>query len=233
MTNRNKKNRNFINHHLLIRKQVYFFLLIILFFINACSNTKYLPANEALYTGAVIKIDSSSLSNKTKKGLASDLNSLTRPKPNSKILGLKIKLYAYNIAGHPKKPKSPRSWFKNKFGEPPVLLSSVNTDFNTKVLQNYLQNKGYFDAQVSGDTVVKNKKAQAVYHVQTGAQYKIDSVVFQKDSSSLIKTISETISETVLKKGNPFDLDVIKLERERIDQYLKQNGFYFLIQIFY
>lgn len=206
---------------------MYFILLIILLFASACSNIKYLPANDALYTGAVIKIDSSLLPKKTKKGLASDLNSLTRPKPNSKILGLKIKLYAYNIAGHPKKPKSPRSWFKNKFGEPPVLLSSVNPDFNSKVLQNYLQNKGYFDAQASGDTIVKHKRAQAVYHVQTGAQYRIDSVVFQHDSSSLIKTITETISETLLKKGNPFDLDVIKLERERIDQYLKQNGYYF------
>jgi outer membrane protein insertion porin family len=205
-----------------------FFLPLILLFANACSNTKYLPANDALYTGAVIKIDSSSLPHKIKKGLISDLKTLTRPIPNAKILGLRIKLYAYNFAGHPKKPKSPRSWFKNKFGQPPVLLSSVNTDFNSKVLQNYLQNKGYFKAQVAGDTIVKNKRAQAVYHVQTDVQYTIDSVVFEKDTSSpLIKTISETISETLLKKGKPFDLDVIKLERERIDQYLKENGFYY------
>jgi outer membrane protein insertion porin family len=223
-----KKNEKNIAHALCKKYMYVFFALIIFTLINACSNTKYLPANDALYTGPVIKFDSaSSLNKKKKKGLASDLASLTRPKPNSSILGLKIKLYAYNIAGHPKKPKSPRSWFKNKFGEAPVLLSSVNTDFNSKILQNYLQNKGYFSAEVAGDSLVKNKRAKAVYHVKTGVQYIIDSVVFPKDSSSLIKTINETVSETLLKKGNPFDLDVIKLERERIDLYLKQNGYYF------
>src|SRR5690606_17543543 len=30
-----------------------------------------------------------------------------------------------------------------------------------------------------------------------------------------------------LKKGNPYDLDVIKAERERIDSRLKERGFYF------
>jgi outer membrane protein insertion porin family len=207
MNKRNNKRDKKISNHVLLQYLYIFFLPLILLFVNACSNTKYLPANEALYAGSVIKIDSSSLTHKKKKGLASDLNSLTRPIPNSKILGLRIKLYAYNIAGHPKKPKSPRSWFKNKFGQPPV---------------------GYFNAQASGDTVVKNKRAQAVYHVQTGVQYIIDSVVFENDTTSpLIKTITETISETLLKKGNPFDLGVIKLERERIDQYLKENGFYY------
>jgi hypothetical protein len=32
---------------------------------------------------------------------------------------------------------------------------------------------------------------------------------------------------TLLKQGNPFDLDVIKAERERIDNRLKERGFYY------
>ena len=84
----------------------------------ACSNTKYLPAGDALYTGAKVKVEGPKLKKKQKKALAAELTGLTRPKPNSSVLGLRIKLYAYNIAGNPKKKNSPRGWLKNKMGEP-------------------------------------------------------------------------------------------------------------------
>jgi outer membrane protein assembly factor BamA len=211
----------------LISRAYYFLSALIALLIVSCSNTKYLPANEALYIGAKIRIDSSKLSHKQNKKIESDLATLTRPKPNSTILGLRVKLYAYNIAGHPKKEKSPRSWFKNKFGEPPVLARDVDLDHNSKVLQSYLVNKGYFEAQVYGDSLMKNKTAKAIYHVQPGKVYTIQNVTLIRDSSILNKTIEDCFFETLLKKGKPFDLDIIKLERIRIDAYLKEKGFYF------
>ena len=39
--------------------------------------------------------------------------------------------------------------------------------------------------------------------------------------------IQEVFLKTFLKKGQPFDLDVIKSERERIDNSLKERGFYY------
>jgi len=193
----------------------------------ACSNTKHLPANDALYLGANIKFDSTRVSHRKEKELKSNLRTLTRPKPNSKILGLRVKLLAYNLAGNPKKKGSPRSWLKNKFGEPPVLASDVDLGYNSKVLQSYLQNKGFFLAQVYGDTASKSKKSRAVYHIQTGRVYSIESVTWVWDSSELNKVIATDFSKTLLKKNNPFDLDVIKAERVRIDGDLKDSGYYF------
>jgi hypothetical protein len=48
-----------------------------------------------------------------------------------------------------------------------------------------------------------------------------------RDSSKASKSIAAHFSGTLLQKGKPFDLDVIKLERIRIDANLKENGFYF------
>jgi outer membrane protein assembly factor BamA len=41
------------------------------------------------------------------------------------------------------------------------------------------------------------------------------------------KSIARTSSRTLLKEGNPYDLDIIKAERERIDARLKEKGYYF------
>ena len=69
---------------------------------SSCSNTKYLPKGETLYIGSTIKYVSSDSSAKAEKEVLKDeLNAIILPKPNSKILGLRVKLWFYNIAGKP------------------------------------------------------------------------------------------------------------------------------------
>ncbi|PKP16073.1 MAG: hypothetical protein CVU07_08095, partial [Bacteroidetes bacterium HGW-Bacteroidetes-23] len=101
-----------------------------------------MPEGELLYTGAKVKVEGDSLSKSEKKDLKAQLNELPRPKPNSSILGLKPKLYFYNIAGEPKKEKGFRHWLRNTVGEPPVLFSQVDRQYNQDVLQNYVENSG-------------------------------------------------------------------------------------------
>lgn len=189
-----------------------------------CNITKNVPPGDALYTGATLKLKNSSAGVKQNKVLRSDLLGLIRPKPNSSILGIKFKLGLYNMAG---KSNNFINKFLRKNGEPPVLLSSVKLERNIAVLTNTLENKGFFHAKVTGDTVVKNKKARADYVANAGVQYKINEVHFPDDSSQASAEIRAISSKTILKKGNPFILDVIKGERTRIDIALKEKGFYF------
>lgn len=195
---------------------------------TSCSNTRKLPPGEALYIGSKVKVDEPSMSRGQKKSIRADLGSMTRPRANKKFLGMRFKLFAYNLAGKPKKRKSPAGWLKYTVGEPPVLLSDVNLEYNEQVLRNNLENRGYFHAEVTGDTTVRRRKATATYTVKTGLQYKINEVQFEKDSTRILqRKILESAPNTLLKPGDPFDLDVIKGERERIDVYLKENGFYY------
>src|ERR1044071_444326 len=183
-----------------------------------CSSTKSVPAGDKLYTGANVNVKG--VSNiRERKILRSDLDGLTKPKPNTKFLGIRLKLSIYNLF-YKAKPKSFFGKLRDKWGEPPVLLSQVDIQKNTELLQNYLENKGYFRAFVTGDTVAKRKMAHASYKAEAGEQYKINAIQFPSDSSSLSNNIRESAKNTLLKKGDGFDLDVIKGERARIDAYL-------------
>ena len=96
------------------------------------------------------------------------------------------------------------------------------------MLRNYLENKGYFHAAVSGDTIVKNKRARATYTVKTGSLYTIKDIVFPHDTTSQLGVaIKKTEPKTLIKTGVPFNLDLIKAERLRIDAALKEEGYYF------
>jgi outer membrane protein assembly factor BamA len=204
------------------------FLIVFFLFAFGCNNTRHIPDNDALYLGASVKLKNSTASAKENSAMVASLQGLTRPKPNSKILGMRLKLSIYNMGGRQDtgKVKGLRKLFR-KFGEPPVLLGQVNLQKNEKVLINNLENRGFFKAKTFGDTTVKNKKATATYTVETGVQYKINDVTFPSDSSKLSRDIRSIIPKTILVKGEPYNLDVIKGERLRIDAHLKENGYYY------
>ena len=199
------------------------FTLALVILLAGCSSIKSVPENDALYTGARIKITSTEVPSKQKKALQSTLEGLPRPKPNSRILGLPIKLWLYNLGSK----KGLGAWLRRKYGEAPVLLSAVKLGYNVDLLDNYLENRGFFQVKVQGDTTVVGKKASAEYTVNTGPEYKIKSIAFPSDSGALASAIRATQSKTLLVPGAPFNLDLIKGERSRIDIDLKEKGFYY------
>ncbi|KQM67391.1 hypothetical protein ASE74_07875 [Pedobacter sp. Leaf216] len=192
-----------------------------------CSATKSLKPGQHLYTGAEVKINPDSSGKiDDEKQVKTDLESKTRPRPNKSILGVKYKLGIYNLAGEPKKPKGFRNWLR-KQGEPPVLVSEVKLKYNNDVLTSYLISEGYLQATVIGDTVVKDKKGKAVYTAETGNRYKINKITFPPDTGALTKIINQNKNKTLLKVGDYYDLDNYKNERIRIDNDLKEQGYFY------
>lgn len=209
----------------LIKPSLFIFICLVW---AACSNTKYLKPGQNLYTGAEVKINPDSSGRiDNEKDVKTTLESKTRPRPNKSILGLKPKLYIYNLAGEPKKPKGIKHWLRTKVGEPPVLLEQVKIQYNNDVLTSFLISQGYLQSVVTGDTVVKNKKAKAIYTANTGDRYKINSITFPKDTGQLSHIINEKKGNTLLKVGEYYDLDVFKNERIRIDNDLKELGYFY------
>lgn len=204
-----------------------YILILFTVFISACSTTKYLAPGQKLYDGGEIKIaDKQNTTKSEAKALEAELGTLLRPKPNSKILGLRYKLWIYDKT-RTNKRRGLRHYLNTHLGEPPVLASTVKLDQNAQILQNRLQNESYFLAQVNGDTTSKNKIARAIYTVQTGPAYHYRSITFPTDKDDLDTAVTGTQKQTLLKVGDKFNLDVIKAERIRIDARLKEEGFFY------
>lgn len=203
------------------------FPLLLVLLLSACNSTKYVPEGDLLYTGGSVKVEDSLLSKKERKGLQNVMEDMLRPKPNKKFLGLRPKLFFYNLVSEPKKDKGFKYWLKYKVGEPPVLFSKVDLDYNADILSNYSENIGYFKTRVESDSTRRKDKASAEFIVKPGKQFKIKSVTFPQDATVLDSSIRKLQRRTLLKVGNTYNLETIKLERQRIDVRLKQKGFYF------
>ncbi|MBD1392516.1 translocation and assembly module lipoprotein TamL [Mucilaginibacter glaciei] len=201
------------------------YLLFVTVLLSACSTTKYLADGQKLYSGTEIIVKDSSIKKSDANNIKAEMKALVRPKPNSSLLGLRVKLWLYF------KTKARKGFiqkFFSKYGEPPVLISQVDLAKNSTIMQNRLQNESYFQATVSGDTVGKAKTAKAVFTALPGPPYIIRNVTFPiATDNSLDTAVRGTMKETLLKKGDKYNLDVIKSERLRIDARLKEKGFFY------
>lgn len=206
-------------------------LIITTLGVTSCNVTKYIPEGETLYTGTEINIVDSFLSKNDKKELAQTIQSSIRPQANKSFLGLRYKLFFYNLAGTPKEDeKGIKKWIREKLGEEPVLGSEIKIPFNNSLIENQLQNLGYFRAESEGYKEEKDRKTNVYFNVATGKQFTINEVKFPaqlEDNSKIAENIQRFSDSSLLKKDNPYNFEQIKAERSRIDGALKEIGYYY------
>ncbi|MBF04864.1 MAG: hypothetical protein CMP76_16405, partial [Flavobacterium sp.] len=213
-------------------KTLYSILFFTILFLYSCSGTKNIPEGDLLYTGHKIDINGEKTSRSERKKIEKSLDELIRPKPNRSLLGMRPGIFFYNLAGDVKKEKGFRYWLKYKLGEKPVLFSEVDLNYNKKIIQNHAENKGFFNVKTEADSTKNRKKVKATYEVSLNYQYKIKEIQYPNDSTSLGKEIAELKKNSLLKLGEPYDLDKIKAERARIDVKLKELGYYYFNENF-
>ncbi|RZK37513.1 MAG: hypothetical protein EOO57_05435, partial [Hymenobacter sp.] len=190
---------------------------------------KYIPEGEKLYTGSKVTLESpTKLRNQA--ALQTELTDLIRPQPNSSILGQRPKLYFWHLGIG--KSKGLKHLLADKFGEPPVLLSQAQPANTRSLMVNRLQNRGYFHGGATSAVQEKGNTAQVNYTVRPGQQYTIQEIHFPERDTLIDAAIRGTQGNTLLKVGDPYDLDVFTNERTRIDQALKNQGYYYFNQTY-
>ena len=201
--------------------------LLLLWLMAACSVKKYIPEDEHLYKGAELKVVYPDEEKKDKE-LNSALSRAIYPKPNGRFLGMYLGLWA-----HYKKEAGKDgiiSRFINKrYGEEPVYLSDVNAAETESLLRNRAVNRGYFFPEISSSLETGKHKGSAHYVVKPGVPYRLMSYQLITDSTSATDSILRAAmnQKTALDTGAKFSLDRLKQERRRIDEYLKNRGYYF------
>lgn len=191
---------------------------------SACSGLKYVPAKEKLYTGSAVKIVAPEKP-KNEAALVTELEAVIRPKPNFSFLGLRPKLYFWHLGVG--KTKGLGHFLAGKLGEPPVLLSQVKISATENLMLNRLYNHGFFQGKVAHEVKEDAKTAQVNYTATVSRAYVIRSVTFPPGDTLLNAAIRATQPSTLLKVGDDYNLNVLTTERTRIDEALKNAGYYY------
>lgn len=111
-------------------------------------------------------------------------------------------------------------------GNPVVLLDSTLVEKSRKNMKGYLINHGFFDADVKFSIATKNKKAFIAYQIDEKEPYILDSVFTRTDNPAIQGLISDFSSNSFLKQGQIYNQDNVGAERNRLEELLKNKGYY-------
>ena len=118
------------------------------------------------------------------------------------------------------------NWLKNS-GEAPVFLDSSSIRKNVNRLKQFYTNKGYFDTKVfSKNSLGIDRKAEVKYFIEPGKQYTIDSITKKINSSALDSLYESSLTESLIQKGYPFEIDRFEAERSRLINLFRNKGVY-------
>lgn len=208
-----------------MRQQLKYIILLIII-ISGCRGTSNLPEETYLYTGAEIDLQSEYKIPK-KKELLQDLNPLLKPSPNDAILGIRPKLWIYNIFDTVKKDKGFKHWVKYKLGSPPELLKDVNRERVETSLKMSLENRGYYYASVSSEVKKEEKTAEVTYIGKVTRPYKFGEIHLPEGESKLARAIRSEKENLIIQTGDQYNLEDLQQQRLIIEEALKNKGFYY------
>lgn len=192
--------------------------------LSSCNVTKLLPSNDYLLQR--VKVEEDREVPRRERIKSDEVMRYIRQTPNKHFLGSDFYVWVYSLA----KPEKDNWWnnLKRKIGEEPVLLNMRDTERSVSNLKIYLESRGYYDSGVAYavDTTYRKRRAKVTYSLRQGRPYYIDNVSYDFRDRFLEPILLPDTVNTLLHKGDIFDISVLDKERERIALYLKDRGYY-------
>ena len=197
---------------------LYTILLYLALSLASCSATKFVPDGSYLLDEVKIHTDNKEIK-------PSDMRLYVRQNPNSKWFStIKTQLYVYNWSG-----RDSTKWFNRflrKIGDAPVIYNESDAIRSQEEIAKAVQNLGYMGASVKRTTKTKKKKLKLFYEITSGKPYIVRTLKYDISDKKIAEYLRNDSTQSMLRKGMLFDVNVLDAERQRITDYLLCNGYY-------
>ena len=197
-------------------------LLFVVVAACACSVTKNIPENQYVLKKNVIKTDHDT--KRSERITKAEINKYIKQKPTGNILGIRTWLYD---RANPQKD----NWWNNTLrnvGKQPVILDTSLTALSTLNIERYIESRGFFQSSETYSFKIDTakQKAKVTYITHQGEPYRISDIVYDYKDTFIAQIMPFSDSTEMLKVGDVLDNELLNKERNRINDYLKNYGFY-------
>ena len=119
------------------------------------------------------------------------------------------------------------NWMMRNFGEPPVYYAKADAESNTAKMQLFLQKKGFHRAKAAYtvDTLA-DKRVRVNYAVLEGIPDVIRGVSYNIPDKRIDSLVGYSLGAALIKVGDRLDEGRVLAEAVRIEELLRNNGYY-------
>ena len=187
----------------------------------SCSSVKHVPKGKMLLDQVSISVDDN---DDIKEA---ELINFLRQTPNHKVLGFaRLQLATYSLSGSDS-TKWYNRWLRS-LGRPPVLFDPDLTVASTRQLRQALVNRGYMDAVVVADTILRpdRKRAKVNYRIHAGSPHTISSVTLNVPDSALADILAADTALIDIAPGELFDRNRLDGLRTTVATAMHNAGYF-------
>ena len=194
-----------------------FLMLVVLVGLPSCSLKRNLQEGQSIIKKNTVKIDPRT---SKEKALIPDLEVYIAPQKNKSFMKMNVWLYNQH------ETKFKRT-LKKVSDKPPSYFDEARIAQSARKMTAFLHNKGYFGATVDYSYAPKKRnpyKTHVTYTASLTKPYFINEVVYDienKEIESLLMPYMRGI-----RAGRQYDYYVMSNVRDRITEFLKNNGYY-------
>ncbi len=111
-------------------------------------------------------------------------------------------------------------------GNPVSVLDSIKVYNSVRNMEGFLKNHGFFEAEMDYEVRTKKKKAYLTYLADEKKAYLVDSFYTRTKNEEILELLKKHQESSFISKEKIYNQDDLIGERNRIEELLKNNGFY-------
>lgn len=197
---------------------------LLLLLLSSCGTLRKLPEGEQLYRGTEIVLHSTEpIENRS--ALEAELANVVFPKPNGRLFWQYPGIHIHERAKAEKGARLAKKLNK-RYGEEPVYMSQLKTERIAQLMQNRLENRGYFGHDIQLVKAEKGRKGVLRAEIKLNPPYRLHKYEWYGPQDSLARLLLPQLPKGNLQPGSRYDLDALRSERERLDSWLKNRGYF-------
>lgn len=196
-------------------QRIYIFVMIVIG-LSSCSISRFVPQEKYLLDKVSISVDDASLSKEQFIGYI-------QQHPNTRWFGLwKVPMFPYSISGTDTTKRINR--FLQKVGQSPIIYDKLKAENTRKNIESAVRNMGYLRSDVSIEEKTHRHKIRITYAIHPKERFYVSQLERCVENYSIRSILDK--SESLIKKGMPFDINQLDQERTRISTLLRNQGYY-------
>ena len=120
-----------------------------------------------------------------------------------------------------------KHWVNEHLTRKPEYFDASEVKRSAMQMEQYLDNRGYFNSKVTSEVKYSNKRARVYYTVHPAEPYRISKIDYQIEDTTLWKTLSLIERRFPAKVDQVYNAYTLDEQRTTITNFLRNAGYYY------
>lgn len=120
-----------------------------------------------------------------------------------------------------------KHWINENLTRKPEYFDLSETRNSARQMEQYLENRGYFNSRITSKVDYSKKKAKVTYTIHPSTPYHISKIDYQIEDTALLRTVKRLERILPAKAGQTYNAYTLEEQRSTITEFLRNSGYYY------